>query len=99
MYLIFTKKCQLSIKFIAFLMLWCYCCLLNSSKIAPNKVHNVHHCRKFMQIRCQKRAGTKIKKNFVRFLSIIVNAPALLMLKPSKTSEGNKTANIPQSAT
>ena len=34
---------------------------LNSTE----KFHNMHNCRKFMQIRCQKGAGTKVLKCLV----------------------------------
>ena len=33
--------------------------------ISNKKVENLHHCRKSMQIRCQKGAGTKMHKCLV----------------------------------
>ena len=38
--------------------------VLNSTK----KVHNLQHCRKLMQIRCQERTGTKIQKCLVVYI-------------------------------
>ena len=34
-------------------------------QISTNLMHYLHHCRKFMQIRCQKGAGTKMYKCLV----------------------------------
>ena len=50
----------------------------NLMQIFPNctiKVDNLHHCRKFMQIRCQKGASTKMHKCLVgyEYLSIEIN--------------------------
>ena len=54
-------------------MLWCQCCSLNSSQIesiesavsASNLMQILQHCRKLMEIRCQKGAGTKLQKCLV----------------------------------
>jgi hypothetical protein len=40
------------------------------NKFVPNstkKEHNLHNCRQFMQIRCQKGAGAKMHKYLVGY--------------------------------
>ena len=36
--------------------------LMQISLSSTKKVHDLHHCRKLMQIRCKKVAGTKMLK-------------------------------------
>ena len=35
------------------------------SQIEPHLIHNLHHCKKFMQIMRQKGSGTKMHKCLV----------------------------------
>ena len=37
----------------------------NLFQIAPNLLHNLQHCRKLMQVRCQKGSSTKIHECLV----------------------------------
>ena len=49
---------------------------LNLMQICTNsikKVHNLHFCRKFINIRCQKVTGTKMHKCLVGWTIVIIN--------------------------
>ena len=36
-----------------------------ATKLSPNLMHNLHHCKKIMQIRCQQSSDTKMHKYLV----------------------------------